>query len=410
MSRASSPSAAGRYGTARVCRVWEVPRSTVYARRARASRTAQPAAKRGPKQAWTDAALTEQIRSVLAGSPFIGEGYRKARARLRLAGVRTSKGRVLRLMREAGLLAPTRVGRRRGPRNHDGTITTDRPDELWGTDATACLTTREGNATVFIAVDHCTQECVGIHAARPGTRFEALEPLRQGLREHFGGYGAGVATGLALRHDHGSQYMSDHFQGELRFLGIRSSPSFVAAPEGNGCAERFIRTLKEQLLWVETFETVEQLRLALLAFKDRYNEAWLVERHGHRTPPPFARRSRRAPERPHDYRLRGVQESGSGTLQAFEISTQTAPLQDQVAAFAEQVSRALDQLECGGQVRDHVRDLEERYDALDPSTFSAAGSREPGFPDSDEIVGQIEEFLRQQANDAPSDEPSSTSG
>ena len=117
-----------------------------------------------------------------------------------------------------------------------------------------------------------------------GGRFEALEPLRQGLREHFGGYGAGVATGLALRHDHGSQYMSDHFQGELRFLGIRSSPSFVAAPEGNGCAERFIRTLKEQLLWVETFETVEQLRLALLAFKDRYNEAWLVERHGHRTP------------------------------------------------------------------------------------------------------------------------------
>ena len=152
------------------------------------------------------------------------------------------------------------------------------------TDATACLTTREGNATVFIAVDHCTQECFGIHAARPGTRFEPLEPLRQGLRAHYGGYGAGIASGLSLRHDHGSQYLSDHFQDELRFLGIRSSPSFVAAPEGNGCAERFIRTLKEQLLWVETFETVEQLRRALLAFKERYNRQWLVERHGHRTP------------------------------------------------------------------------------------------------------------------------------
>ena len=58
----------------------------------------------------------------------------------------------------------------------------------------------------------------------------------------------------------------------------------MAAPEGNGCAERFIRTLKEQLLWVETFETVEQLRRALLAFKERYNRQWLVERHGHRTP------------------------------------------------------------------------------------------------------------------------------
>ena len=74
---------------------------------------------------------------MLAGSPFIGEGYRKAWARLRLAGVRTSQGRVLRLMQEAGLLAPTRVGRRRGPRNHDGTITTGHPDEMWGTDATA---------------------------------------------------------------------------------------------------------------------------------------------------------------------------------------------------------------------------------------------------------------------------------
>ena len=284
MSRTTSPSTGRPYGTTRICQLWEVPRSTVYERRARARRPLRPAAKRGPRQAWTDEALTEQVRAVLAASPFTGEGYRKVWARLRLAGVRTSKGRVLRLMREAGLLAPTRVGRRRGPRVHDGTITTERPDEMWGTDATSCLTTREGNATVFIAVDHCTQECIGIHAARPGTRFEALEPLRQGLREHFDGYEADLARGLALRHDHGSQYLSDHFQEELRFLGIRSSPSFVAVPEGNGCAERFIRTLKEQLLWVEHFETVEELRQALLAFKQRYNQHWLVERHGHRTP------------------------------------------------------------------------------------------------------------------------------
>ena len=263
MSRTTSPSTGRPYGTTRICQLWEVPRSTVYERRARARRPLRPAAKRGPRQAWTDEALTEQIRAVLSASPFTGEGYRKVWARLRLAGVRTSKGRVLRLMREAGLLAPTRVGRRRGPRVHDGTITTERPDEMWGTDATSCLTTREGNATVFIAVDHCTQECIGIHAARPGTRFEALEPLRQGLREHFDGYEADLARGLALCHDHGSQYLSDHFQEELRFLGIRSSPSFVAAPEGNGCAERFIRTLKEQLLWVEHFETVEELRQAL---------------------------------------------------------------------------------------------------------------------------------------------------
>ena len=81
--------------------------------------------------------------------------------------------------------------------------------------------------------------------------------------------------------------MSDHFQKELAFLGIESSPAFVRAPEGNGCAERFIRTLKENLLWVRYFETIEELRQALLAFRDTYNTTWLIERHGYLTPTAF---------------------------------------------------------------------------------------------------------------------------
>ena len=282
MSQTVSPSTGRRYGRERTCQALGVPRSTLYAVRAR-HQQATPHHKRGPKTAWSDAALTAQIRDVLSRSPFVGEGYRKVWARLRQAEIRTSKGRVLRLMREAGLLAPTRVGQSHGPKAHDGTIIPDRPDAMWGTDATAGWTD-EGSATIFIAVDHFTAECMGIHAARRGTRFEALEPLRQGIRAHFGAYGEQVAAGLALRHDHGSQFMSDHFQAELRFLGVTSSPAFVRAPEGNGCAERFIRTLKEQLLWVEHFATVEDLRQALLAFRERYNREWLIGRHGHRTP------------------------------------------------------------------------------------------------------------------------------
>ncbi len=282
MRRATSPSVDRCYGLALACRALEIPRSTVYATRARALAPVPPR-KRGPTTAWTDAELTEQIRGVLARSPFLGEGYRKVWARLRRAGIRTSRARVLRLLREAGLLAPTRSGRPHGPKTHDGTIIPARPDAMWGTDATACPT-GEGTATIFLAVDHFTAECVGIHAARRGTRFEALEPLRQAVREHFGSYRAELATGLALRHDHGSPFMSDLFQTELRFLGIESSPAFVREPEGNGCAERFIRTLKEQLLWIEPFATIDKLRVALLAFKDRYNREWLVERHGHRSP------------------------------------------------------------------------------------------------------------------------------
>ena len=230
-----------------------------------------------------DAALLEAIRAVLAVSPFHGEGHRKVWARLRHGGVRSSKRRVLRLMREHDLLAPSRVGSPRGPRNHDDTIIPDQVDAMWGTDLTTTWT-GEGQVAVCVAVDHHSAECVGIHAARRATRFEALEPIRQGVRYSFGVFAKDAARGLAVRHDHGSQYMSDAFQSELAVLGIESSPAFVRAPEGNGCAERFIRTLKENLLWVRTFDTVEALRQALLAFRDAYNATWLVERHGFRPP------------------------------------------------------------------------------------------------------------------------------
>ena len=172
---------------------------------------------------------------------------------LRFAGIRTSKERVRRLMRQHGLQAPQRTGHPHGPKAHDGTIITEQPDVMWGTDATTTITVEEGQAYVFSSVDHCTFECTGIHASASGNRFEALEPLRQGVRAHFGGYTEKSVDGLAVRHDHGPAYMADDFQNELTFLGITSSPSFIREPEGNGCAERFIRLLKENLLWVKYF-------------------------------------------------------------------------------------------------------------------------------------------------------------
>ena len=66
--------------------------------------------------------------------------------------------------------------------------------------------------------------------------------------------------------------------------GIESSPSFVRSPEGNGCAERFIRTLKEQLLWTRWFRNVEELLEALHEWVQTYNEQWMVEKHEHRSP------------------------------------------------------------------------------------------------------------------------------
>ncbi|WP_243313573.1 integrase core domain-containing protein, partial [Fundidesulfovibrio agrisoli] len=76
----------------------------------------------------------------------------------------------------------------------------------------------------------------------------------------------------------------EDFQREIAFLGIKDSPSYVREPQGNGIAERFVRILKENLLWVRRFQTVEDLRLGLLAFKDTYNWQWRIGRHGYRSP------------------------------------------------------------------------------------------------------------------------------
>jgi putative transposase len=290
MSRTVSPVSGKAYGLAVICRVWNLARSTVY--RQRAPRPSTPPRRPGPLGPMPDADLLQAIRAILAASPFHGEGHRKVWARLRHAGTRTSRRRVLRLMRENGLLAPSRTGSSRGPRSHDGTIIPEAIDTMWGTDLTTTII-GVGQVAVFVAVDHCSAECVGIHAASRATRFEAREPLRQGVRRHFGGFARNVARGLTVRHDHGSQYMAHDFQKELGFLGIESSPAFVRAPEGNGCAERFIRTLKENLLWVRTFDTVEELRQALLAFRETYNSTWLIQRHGFR--PPVAVRDQQLP-------------------------------------------------------------------------------------------------------------------
>ena len=71
--------------------------------------------------------------------------------------------------------------------------------------------------------------------------------------------------------------MSDDFHSELRFLGIASSPAFVRQPEGNGCIERFVSTLKEQLLWVRDFTTLEELAELLEQFRQCDNDHWVLD-------------------------------------------------------------------------------------------------------------------------------------
>jgi putative transposase len=136
---------------------------------------------------------------------------------------------------------------------------------------------------VFVCVDHFSAEAWA-HVAKIGDRHAALQPVYDAVVDRWGALGADVARGLAVRHDWGSQYRSIHFQRSLRWLGITDDPAYMGEPETNGCAERWIKTLKEQCLWARLHTDLDDLRHAVADFVDLYNTQWLIERHGHSTP------------------------------------------------------------------------------------------------------------------------------
>ena len=287
MAEAISPATGRRYGVARVCRVWEVARSSFYAAHrpeAEAAAAVVVSARRGPKPTVSDQALLTAIRADLERSPWAGEGHRKVWARLRaIDGMRVSRKRVLRLMRDNALLSPHRA-RRRTDTAHDRHIVTAAPNLMWATDATQVTTVRDGKVWLFGVAEHWNAELLGWHVAKRGTRFEAIQAVGMAVHQQFGHLGAGAARGLALRHDHGSNFLADVFQKQIKFWGMAPSYAFVGEPETNGVIERLFRTLKEQVVHGRIFQTIEEVRDAARAFVTRYNAEWLIEKNGQRSP------------------------------------------------------------------------------------------------------------------------------
>ena len=287
MADATSPTTGRRYGVARVCHVWEVSRSSFYAAHQASAEEAWPRsspARRGPKPAISDEDLLAAIRADLARSPWTGEGHRKVWARLRtLDGIRVSRKRVLRLMRQHALLSPHRA-RTRPETSHERHIITEAPNIMWATDATQITTVADGKVWLFGVAEHWNAELLGWHVAKHGTRYEAIQAVGMAVRQQFGQLGAGVARGLALRHDHGSNFMAEVFHKQIKFWGMAPSYAFVAEPETNGVIERLFRTLKEQIVHGRIFQTIDDLRSAVRTFVARYNAEWLIEKNGHRSP------------------------------------------------------------------------------------------------------------------------------
>ena len=284
MSTKRSESTGETYGVRRVCRTLDVPRSSFYEKKRRKRCKGRKANKRGPVPTVSDDELLALVREDLASSPFVGEGHRKVWARLKFGkDVKVSRKRVLRVMRENNLLSPYR--RPPAPeREHDGEIVTSEPNVMWGTDGAKVFTRLEGWGWIFANVEHWNAEVMGWHVCKKGDRFAALEPVAMGVMAEYGSVERGEARGLSLRMDHGTQYLSDRFQDQIKAWGIAPSFAFLEQPQTNGVAERFLRTLQEQAIYGRVFDTIEEVRQAVAEFVELYNEYWLIEKNGYLSP------------------------------------------------------------------------------------------------------------------------------
>ena len=151
MSAVISISTGKAYGVSRVCR------ASVYRDLQPARTEVAPPRRPGPQGPLSDADLVGEIRQVITNSRFHGEGYRKVWAPLRYKGIRTSKVRVLRLMRETGLCAKPCQGRHTGQglmTEPSSRTTLTKGQGMWGTDMTATLLSTGRQVAVLVAVDH----------------------------------------------------------------------------------------------------------------------------------------------------------------------------------------------------------------------------------------------------------------
>lgn len=261
------------YDVTMLCRVLGVGTSTFYDwRRRREDPSPRTAA---------DAALTEKIRAIHAASRS-SYGSPRVWAELRLGeGIRCSRKRVERLMRQAGIQGLHRRKFRGCTRRNLNDVpsvdlvnrlfTVDAADRLWVSDVTEHPTT-EGKVYVAVVLDAWSRRVIGWSIADHIRSELVVDALQMALWRRR------PPEGQAVCHsDHGSQYTSWAFGRRLRAAGVLGSMGSIGDAYDNAMAESFFSTLQRELLDERRWSTRRQLALAVF----EWIEGWYNPRRRH---------------------------------------------------------------------------------------------------------------------------------
>lgn len=271
---------AGKATVRLVCRSFELSRAAYYEAKRNEPGVAEPRPRKTPSNVTvSDEVLVERIPALVAEFPAFG--VRRIHALLQREGLRVGQHRVWKVMRRLGLTLPAPSDHEPDPRY--GQVAVPEPNRRIGTDLTTVMTRQDGLVAVVPVIDNGCRSLLSLTATKSQSSVAVLAPVRQALVRAFGSMGQ-VPEGVELRTDHGPQYTGSDCEKLVGEWGLAHTFAPVGRPTGNAVTERFIRSLKEELIWLKDWDSLDELQKALDDFRVYYNQRRPHQALGYRTP------------------------------------------------------------------------------------------------------------------------------
>lgn len=244
----------------------------------------QPREAKGYHLALRDTELIGRIKVIKAEHPFWG--YRRVRAwLLHREKVLVNEKRIRRLMKQHNLMVRQPVYKaKRTPLKSKPRA--DRSKQYWGIDMTKFLISSLGWVYLVIVLDWYTKKIVGWDIALRSKAGDWQRALAMALNNEFSEGVRGV--GLKLISDNGSQPTSMTFMKDMATLGVEQIFTSYDNPKGNADTERMIRTIKEEVIWLNEFETLEEAKDKIGRWIEiDYNKNYVHSALGYQSPEEF---------------------------------------------------------------------------------------------------------------------------